>query len=86
MAQDLCAADNKECVEVTTEKWNPYIRNDGTIWTMCENHSTLPVQECVDKAITYNNEDLVINAAERNVIQEGGHWIFPGDTYTIPVK
>lgn len=84
MAQERCSAENKDCEEVVVEKWNPYIRNDGTIWTMCENHSNLPVQECVDKAIQYNHEDLEINAAKRNVIQQGGHWIFPGDTYTIP--
>lgn len=86
MAQERCDAENEKCAEVTVEKWNPYIRNDGTIWTMCENHSSLPVQECVDKAIAYNHEDLEINAAERNVIQQGGHWIFPGDVYTIPTE
>ncbi len=86
MAQERCSSENDECLEITTEKWNPYIRNDGTIWTMCENHSTLPTQECVDKAIQYNHEDLEINAAKRNVIQQGGHWIFPGDVYTIPTK
>jgi len=86
MAQERCDENENKCVEVTVEKWNPYIRNDGTIWTMCENHSTLPVQECVDKAIAYNHEDLEINAAKRNVIQQGGHWIWEGDSYLIPAE
>lgn len=84
MAQDRCAEGNKECVEVETVKWNG--RNDGTIWNMCVNHSRLSPEECTAKAIEINNERLQINAAKRNVIQEGGHWIFPGDVYTIPVE
>ena len=84
LAQERCAAGNKECVEVTTVKWNG--RNDGTIWNMCVNHSRLSPEECTAKAIEINNERLQINAAERNVIQQGGHWIFPGDIYTIPVE
>lgn len=84
MAQDRCAEGNKECVEVKTVKWNG--RNDGTIWNMCVNHSRLSPEECTAKAIEINNERLQINAAKRNVIQEGGHWIFPGDIYTIPVE
>lgn len=84
LAQERCASGNKECVEVTTEKWNG--RNDGTIWNMCVNHSKLSPEECTAKAIEINNERLQINAAQRNVIQQGGHWIFPGDVYTIPVE
>lgn len=86
MAVERCEAENKKCEVVTVEKWDGTVRTDGTIWTICGNHSNLNTADCTNKTIQYNHEDLEINAAEHNVIQSGGHWIFPGDSYVIPTE
>lgn len=86
LAKEACEAENTRCERITVEKWDGTARTDGTIWTICGNHSSLNTADCTAKTIEYNHDDLVINAAERNVIQDGGHWIFPGDSYWVPAE
>ena len=76
LAHDKCGDG---CVAVTVVDWN---NNDGTIWNICENHSTLGTADCVAKTIVDNQENIAITAAEHNLPGDG-HWIFPGETIWV---
>lgn len=71
---------NAEIVTVT--KWTGRASDDGTIWTICSNHSSKPVQECVSDTIEKNKETIAIDAAEHNLPADG-HWIFVGEQLVI---
>ncbi len=68
------------CKEVIVEKWTGY--NNGTIWNICKNESSLPVNECVAKTTSDNQENIAITAAEHNLPGDG-HWIFPGESIWV---
>lgn len=77
LAQEKCG---DTCKEVVVEKWTG--SNNGTIWNICKNESSLPVNECVAKVISDNQENIAITAAKHNLPGDG-HWIFPGETLWV---